>query len=157
HVLCVGKRMRRLSAPTAGAASGQVAEDLSFPVRPGRRAGIHFSGSLRRIRTSSEPCLRRQARCACLRPSCYHHGGTVESIRMTWPPRVPDPFAAEITGFLAAIADEADSVMPRLVFADWLEDHGDPRATLVRLQAQQLDPTADETTAADLVRQVRAW
>jgi uncharacterized protein (TIGR02996 family) len=36
------------------------------------------------------------------------------------------------TDFLASIHAEPDDVMNKLVFADWLEDHGDPRAGLVR-------------------------
>lgn len=39
--------------------------------------------------------------------------------------------------FVAAIEADPDSDLPRLVFADWLEDHGDPeRAELIRVQCE---------------------
>lgn len=46
---------------------------------------------------------------------------------MSVPDRHPDEVA-----FLAAIAAAPDDVLPRLVFADWLEDRSDPRAAWVR-------------------------
>src|SRR5690349_9754543 len=52
---------------------------------------------------------------------------------MTWPPPVPDPHGERIAAFLTAIAEDPADPAPRLVFADWLEEHGDPRADLVRL------------------------
>src|SRR5262245_59681780 len=40
-------------------------------------------------------------------------------------------------GFLAAIRDEPDSDVPRLICADWLEDNGQPdRAELIRVQLE---------------------
>src|SRR5262245_6194987 len=36
--------------------------------------------------------------------------------------------------FLAAILESPDDDAPRLIYADWLEDHGDPRAALIRVQ-----------------------
>src|SRR5262249_17123054 len=42
----------------------------------------------------------------------------------------------QLTGFLAAIHAEPDADEPRLVFADWLEDHGDPRSELIRIQCE---------------------
>ena len=42
--------------------------------------------------------------------------------------RLPEPF-------LAAIAARPDDDLPRLIFADWLDEHGDAdRATFIRLQ-----------------------
>lgn len=38
---------------------------------------------------------------------------------------------------LAGIADEPWEDAPRLVYADWLEDRGDPRAELIRLQVER--------------------
>lgn len=39
--------------------------------------------------------------------------------------------------FLAAVRDTPDDDAPRLVFSDWLDDHGDePRAELIRLQCE---------------------
>jgi uncharacterized protein (TIGR02996 family) len=47
--------------------------------------------------------------------------------------------------FLQAICEEPDSDDPRLVYADWLEERGDPRGELIRLQCRlarmtQADP-----------------
>jgi uncharacterized protein (TIGR02996 family) len=36
--------------------------------------------------------------------------------------------------FLAAIHDDPENDGTRLVFADWLEEHGDPRAEFIRVQ-----------------------
>ena len=39
--------------------------------------------------------------------------------------------------FLQAVVAEPDDDTPRLVFADWLEDHGDePRAAFIRAQVE---------------------
>jgi uncharacterized protein (TIGR02996 family) len=44
---------------------------------------------------------------------------------------MPDPHPDELA-FLAKIADHPDYPLPRLVFADWLEERGDRRAAWVR-------------------------
>src|SRR5262245_2607791 len=49
----------------------------------------------------------------------------------------------ELRSFLAAIADEPGDPVLRLVFADWLDDHGDPRAGLIRWQVRQCRSGAD--------------
>ena len=62
--------------------------------------------------------------------------------------------------FLQAIAEAPQDDTPRLVFADWLEEQGDPRGTLLRVQTE-LARLADNdsrvesllTTQADLLRQ----
>ena len=47
----------------------------------------------------------------------------------------------------AVLADPADD-LPRLVFADWCDDHGDPdRAEFIRLQVS-LSPAAGRRTAS---------
>ncbi len=38
--------------------------------------------------------------------------------------------------FLASICAEPDSDLPRLVYADWLDEHGDPRGEFIRLQCR---------------------
>ena len=38
--------------------------------------------------------------------------------------------------FLQAILEAPEDETPRLVYADWLEDQGDPRGEFIRLQAQ---------------------
>ncbi len=51
----------------------------------------------------------------------------------------PELPADQLTSFFRAIEENPDShdVVPSLVLADWLEDHGDPRAELVRVQSLQ--------------------
>jgi uncharacterized protein (TIGR02996 family) len=52
-------------------------------------------------------------------------------------------------GLLSAVLDDPDAEAPRLVFADWLDEHGEPeRAEFIRLQVEA-DKEADE--------QRRAW
>src|SRR3954454_19585646 len=47
-------------------------------------------------------------------------------------------------GFLAAICRSPDDDAPRLVYADWLEEHGDPeRAEFIRVQCE-LEPMRDQ-------------
>src|SRR5438067_2114547 len=38
--------------------------------------------------------------------------------------------------FLKAIIDHADQDGPRLAYADWLEEHGDPRGEFIRTQIE---------------------
>src|SRR4051812_25885328 len=43
--------------------------------------------------------------------------------------------------FLRAIIDNPDDDLPRLVYADWLDEHGDPdRAEFIRLQCAMARP-----------------
>src|SRR6266550_3426966 len=37
-------------------------------------------------------------------------------------------------GFFRAITEDSEDDAPRLVFADWLDEQGDPRGELMRLQ-----------------------
>jgi uncharacterized protein (TIGR02996 family) len=43
---------------------------------------------------------------------------------------------AEHDGFIRAILDDPEDDLPRLVYADWLEERGDPRGELIRLQCE---------------------
>ena len=45
--------------------------------------------------------------------------------------------AAELSAFLGAIADDPDDGVRRLVFADWLDEHNDPRGEFIRLKVAQ--------------------
>jgi uncharacterized protein (TIGR02996 family) len=51
--------------------------------------------------------------------------------------------------FIQAIREDPDDDGPRLIFADWLEEHGDPRGEFIRVQCElarlpQNDPKKDE-------------
>ena len=55
--------------------------------------------------------------------------------------------------FLEAIAEQPDDDAPRLVFADWLDDHGDhQRAELIRVQCELPRLRADDPRRAELAR-----
>lgn len=41
--------------------------------------------------------------------------------------------------FLDAIIEEPDDDTPRLIYADWLEEHGDPRGAFIRLQCEKAE------------------
>src|SRR5437867_9522836 len=43
---------------------------------------------------------------------------------------------AQEEGFLRAIIEEPDDVGLRLIYADWLEERGDPRGEFIRVQCQ---------------------
>lgn len=59
--------------------------------------------------------------------------------------------------FLAAIRDEPDSDVPRLVCADWLEDNGESdRAEFIRLQIELTRGVKDRERALALLRPLRA-
>jgi uncharacterized protein (TIGR02996 family) len=53
----------------------------------------------------------------------------------------------EVVAFLQAIKEEPEDDTPRLILADWLEERGDPRGELLRLQV----------TLARLIPGTRAW
>ncbi len=58
--------------------------------------------------------------------------------------------------FLQAIRDEPDDDAPRLVYADWLEDHGqEARAEFIRVQCERARPDTEPGRAAEL--EMRAW
>src|SRR5262245_55242419 len=65
---------------------------------------------------------------------------------MNWPPDVDAPIDPQVRAFLDDIAENPDDAGVRLIFADWLEEHGDPRAELVRFQVEHLrNPRCKET------------
>ena len=56
---------------------------------------------------------------------------------------------------LRAVCENPDDDTPRLVFADWLQEHGDEaRAEFIRLQIRLATVPAEEQNAEDLVREV---
>jgi uncharacterized protein (TIGR02996 family) len=61
--------------------------------------------------------------------------------------------------FLADICEHPADDTPRLIFADWLDDHGDPdRAAFIRLQCQFAGlATSDPRRPALLARQRELW
>ncbi len=56
---------------------------------------------------------------------------------------------SEQDALLAAVCADPDTDLPRLVYADWLDDHGEPaRAEFIRLQCAP-NPSADQHRRAD--------
>src|SRR4051795_10357418 len=51
---------------------------------------------------------------------------------------------------LQAILDEPDDDAPRLIYADWLEERGDPRAEFIRAQCALAQLPADDERRPDL-------
>jgi uncharacterized protein (TIGR02996 family) len=76
---------------------------------------------------------------------------------MTWPPPVPDPHGEGIAAFLTAVAEEPDAAAPRLIFADWLEERGDPRAELVRLGWEAVRRPFPEPGWKETLDPLEAW
>src|SRR5262245_16313050 len=57
----------------------------------------------------------------------------------------------EHEGFLQAILAAPEEDAPRLIYADWLEDHGDPdRAAFIRVQIELARLPKDDPRRADL-------
>ena len=54
--------------------------------------------------------------------------------------RVAIPDRPEVRVLLADCKEHPDDVGLRLILADWLEDHDDPRGTFLRLQCYSSDP-----------------
>ncbi len=55
--------------------------------------------------------------------------------------------------FLQAISEKPDDDTPRLVYADWLDEHGDPaRAEFIRVQCQLARLPPDAPDRIDLER-----
>ncbi len=58
--------------------------------------------------------------------------------------------------FLQAIRDDPEDA-PRLVFADWLEDQGDPRAELIRIQVELARTAPHDDNHLDLAIRQDRW
>ena len=58
--------------------------------------------------------------------------------------------------FLQAILERPDDDVPRLVFADWLEEQGNPRGTFIRLQCQRAKLTQYDPEWKQLLAQESA-
>ena len=52
--------------------------------------------------------------------------------------------------FLAAITDSPDDEVPRLVYADWLDEQGDPRGEFIRVQCQRAKLEARDPRCLEL-------
>src|SRR5215207_1095926 len=53
--------------------------------------------------------------------------------------------------FLAAIRDRPDDDLPRLVYADYLDERGDPRGEFIRLQCERPTLAADDPRRYELL------
>src|SRR4051794_29023068 len=62
----------------------------------------------------------------------------------------------EESAFHQAIVEQPDDISLRLVFADWLEERGDPRGTFIRLQCQRAERTRHDPVWKDLLAQEAA-
>lgn len=57
--------------------------------------------------------------------------------------------------FLQEIQSDPEDIVPRLVYADWLEENGDPLADLIRVQCELADLPVDSPDRAELVQHER--
>ena len=58
---------------------------------------------------------------------------------------------ADREAFVREIAEHLDDDAPRLIFADWLEERGDPQGQFIRLQCE-LERTSDRERRSILIR-----
>src|SRR4029450_12736445 len=63
----------------------------------------------------------------------------------------------ELRALLAACHADPDDDTPRLVLADWLDEHDDPRGECVRLQCQLAALPGDDARYDDLFAQHQEW
>jgi uncharacterized protein (TIGR02996 family) len=81
--------------------------------------------------------------------------------------RLPTRTEPQVAAFLRAIKETPDDDTPRLIFADWLEDHDDPRGEMIRLSCELAripHPGAERTALCNKLRpwdedgeMLRAW
>jgi uncharacterized protein (TIGR02996 family) len=72
----------------------------------------------------------------------------IEAWLLAWPEEGPcglGPDAREELGLLRAVLQAPEEDAPRLVYADWLEEHGDPRGGFIRRQCAA--PDTEERTS----------
>lgn len=89
----------------------------------------------------------------------------VDVLLVHWPRTPSYPMAGDADGFLARIREAPDDDGPRLVYADWLDEQGDPRGEFVRTQVAlarlpELDPQRTELIRSEntlLVRFANEW
>src|SRR5271166_1502115 len=58
--------------------------------------------------------------------------------------------------FLAAIREFPDDNVPRLIYADWLEERGDPRAKFLRMECLLKNASPQDGKYAELKAHLRA-
>ena len=58
--------------------------------------------------------------------------------------------SAEEQPFLSRVREEPDNDGPRLIFADWLDEHGDPRGDFIRVQCALARLSADDPRRTEL-------
>src|SRR5947209_17245936 len=64
--------------------------------------------------------------------------------------------AADRAAFLRAIDESPDDNLPRLIYADWLEEHGEPeRAEFIRVQCELARLPRRDTRRTELERRER--
>src|SRR5689334_9332768 len=56
-------------------------------------------------------------------------------------PQRRDTDAVDREAFLRAIIDRPEDDLPRLIYADWLDERGDPRGQLIRVQTELANPS----------------
>ena len=61
---------------------------------------------------------------------------------------MPEELVADELAFLAPIVAIPSDLTTRLVYADWLDEHDDPRAEFIRVECElaTLDPSAERAT-----------
>lgn len=69
--------------------------------------------------------------------------------------------ASNRTAILQDIAAHPEEDTPRLIYADWLEEHGDPQGEFIRIQCElahqeRLDPTEPDQTAVERRNQLES-
>lgn len=99
-------------------------------------------------------CARRDTGTAGLSASVRSTVGLVAKKKSAEP--AAKPVTAEQGRFLAAILANPEDKKARLVYADLLQDRGDPRGELIALQCARADLADDDARAAELDASIAA-
>lgn len=133
----LGSAFSSLVGAGVDAVRGVAIEALAPPVRADElAAACHCDGS---IAIPPEGATTGCGHCGCtltrsasglVHRSC--DGRWRSRLVESWASRSPGDHGAEERAFLVAIASAPEDLTARLVYADWLDERGDPRAELLR-------------------------
>src|SRR5262249_4000204 len=94
------------------------------------------------------------------KPLAFSPSNKLDSIHECGPAAVPTAAAGvrpmpDATPFLQAILDAMNNDAPRLVYADWLEERGDPHGELIRVQCELARRRIGDPARRDLEQRER--
>jgi carbon storage regulator len=90
------------------------------------------------------------------REAPVHRKEVYDAIHGAWPAPTPRQLLPGEESFHRAILDHPNDISYRLVFADWLEEHGDPLGDFIRVQCRLAESFAGDPERSRLEEKKRA-